>query len=100
MTAEERATALQNVQKETERLCEQLEPFYGAKLCPRDFTPCKGPRCMLFLPQAEQTPDGKVVITGGSCAIAVIASQVGELGNSLMQIAASGTEPGGRTIIR
>ena len=102
MNEAERAEAAKNVEAEVERLCEQLAPVYSAKVCPRaNFAPCKGPRCMLFMPQAEQDPQtGKVKITSGSCADAVLASQVGQVGNDLVQLLANTTAPGGNHIIR
>jgi hypothetical protein len=96
-----RAQALKAVEEQVEKTCQALEPFYAAKQCPRDFHPCRGPRCMLFLPEAtlnEQT--GKPVLTGGSCAIAVLASQVGPIGNDLIRLIEMSSAPGGSHIIQ
>ena len=96
-----RTQALKAVQDQVERMAKDLEPFYAAKLCPKDFLPCRGPRCMLFLPEAvlnEQT--GKPVITGGSCAVAVLASQIGPVGNDLIRLLELNTAPGGPHVIR
>lgn len=96
-----RAEALKQVQEQVELQAKAMEPFYAAKLCPKDFTPCRGPRCMLFLPQAELNPNtGKPVITGGSCAVAVLASQVGPIGNDLIRLLEMTQAPGGPHVIR
>lgn len=96
-----RAEAQKAVQANVDRLCKELEPFYSTKLCPRDFLPCRGPRCMLYMPQAELHPQtGKPVLIGGECAVGVLANQVGQVGGDLAKLLELNTAPGGSHVIR
>ena len=96
-----RAKALKDVEEQVELQCKALEPFYAAKLCPRDFQACRGPRCALFLPEAALNPQtGKPVIVNGSCAVAVLASQIGPIGTDLIRLLEASSAPGGSHIIR
>lgn len=84
MTEEDKDKIRAKVLASNAQMVEGLAPYYLGRFCPWFGGECKGPECTAFLLTGEGSK-----ITGGNCAIPLIASQAAPIADGLVQLAMS-----------
>ncbi len=70
------------VAQETDRAREHLAAFYIGRECPLFGKECIGPACAWWM-NSHEMQNGKITVTGGGCAVPLLASQAGPIAAGL-----------------